>query len=43
MVWEDIKIQVTTEVKKLLEERHILEDEVTYSNGVMAKQRYGHG
>lgn len=28
MAWEDIKLQVTTEVKRLLEERHILEDEV---------------
>ena len=28
MTWEDVKVQVTAEVKKLLEERHILADEV---------------
>jgi len=26
--WEDIKLQLSDEVKQLLEERHILEDEV---------------
>ena len=28
MSWEEIKLQVGDEVKKLLEERHILEEEV---------------
>ena len=28
MAWEEIKLQVTDEVKQLLEERHIAEDEV---------------
>ncbi len=28
MTWEEIKLQVSSEVKQLLEERHILEDEV---------------
>ena len=28
MSWEEIKLQVSDEVKKLLEERHISEDEV---------------
>lgn len=28
MTWEEIKLQVSNEVKQLLEERHILEDEV---------------
>ncbi len=28
MAWEEIKLLVTDEVKKLLEERHIAEDEV---------------
>lgn len=28
MTWEEIKLQVSNEAKQLLEERHILEDEV---------------
>ena len=28
MTWEEIKLQVSNETKQLLEERHILEDEV---------------
>lgn len=28
MTWEEIKLRVSNEVKQLLEERHILEDEV---------------
>lgn len=28
MTWEEIKLQVSSEAKQLLEERHILEDEV---------------
>lgn len=28
MAWENVKLQISADVKKLLDERHILEDEV---------------
>jgi hypothetical protein len=28
LTWEDIKLQISDDVKKLLQERHILEDEL---------------